>query len=197
MLDPRCKPGWCAPSTMVHTMKRLQGDPSSLRNGSRRRTYDAAFKRHLVECEHSVQVAPISSARPCTVYRQACGEAAAGYGDGARQRGRGHAGASATPGLTAQAASVGTRRGDGNRFAARTRAAHGGGRPGGPARGDRNTVAAMNPLPLGTRVWLAAAVTDMRRGMDTLAAQVQTALEHNPSRTISSCLRRHSRPALR
>jgi transposase len=34
---------------MVHTMKRLQGDSSSLRNGSRRRTYDAAFKRHLVE----------------------------------------------------------------------------------------------------------------------------------------------------
>jgi len=34
---------------MVHTMKRLQGDPSSLRNGSRRRTYDAAFKRDLVE----------------------------------------------------------------------------------------------------------------------------------------------------
>jgi transposase len=34
---------------MVHTMKRLQGDPPSLRSGSRRRTYDAAFKRHLVE----------------------------------------------------------------------------------------------------------------------------------------------------
>ena len=34
---------------MVHTMKRLQGGPSSLRNGSKRRTYDAAFKRHLVE----------------------------------------------------------------------------------------------------------------------------------------------------
>jgi transposase len=34
---------------MVHTMKRLQGDPSSLRNRSRRRSYDAAFKRHLVE----------------------------------------------------------------------------------------------------------------------------------------------------
>jgi transposase len=38
----------------------------------------------------------------------------------------------------------------------------------------------MNPLPLGTRVWLAAGVTDMRRGMDSLAAQVQTTLEHNP-----------------
>jgi transposase len=29
-------------------------------------------------------------------------------------------------------------------------------------------------------VWLAAGVTDMRRGMDSLAAQVQTTLEHNP-----------------
>ena len=38
----------------------------------------------------------------------------------------------------------------------------------------------MNPLPLGTRVWLAAGVTDMRRGMDSLAAQVQTTLEQNP-----------------
>jgi transposase len=38
----------------------------------------------------------------------------------------------------------------------------------------------MNPLPTGTRVWLAAGVTDMRRGMDSLAAQVQTTLEQNP-----------------
>jgi transposase len=38
----------------------------------------------------------------------------------------------------------------------------------------------MNPLPSGTRVWLATGVTDMRRGMDSLAAQVQTTLEHNP-----------------
>jgi transposase len=37
----------------------------------------------------------------------------------------------------------------------------------------------MNPLPAGTHVWLAAGVTDMRRGMDSLAAQVQTTLEHN------------------
>ena len=37
----------------------------------------------------------------------------------------------------------------------------------------------MNPLPLGTRVWLAAGVTDMRRGMDSLAAQVQTTLEQS------------------
>ena len=38
----------------------------------------------------------------------------------------------------------------------------------------------MNPLPLGTRVWLAAGVSDMRRGMDSLAAQVQTILEQSP-----------------
>src|SRR4051812_2868694 len=38
----------------------------------------------------------------------------------------------------------------------------------------------MNPLPLGTRVWIAAGVTDMRRGMDSLAAQVQTTLQQSP-----------------
>lgn len=38
----------------------------------------------------------------------------------------------------------------------------------------------MNPLPLGTRVWLAAGVTDMRRGMDSLAAQVQSTLQQSP-----------------
>jgi transposase len=35
-------------------------------------------------------------------------------------------------------------------------------------------------LPLGTQVWLAAGVTDMRKGMDGLAALVQTALAVNP-----------------
>ena len=38
----------------------------------------------------------------------------------------------------------------------------------------------MIALPVGTRVWLAAGVTDMRKGMDGLAALVQTALEENP-----------------
>jgi transposase len=32
----------------------------------------------------------------------------------------------------------------------------------------------------GTRVWIAAGVTDMRRGMDGLAAQVQVTLQQNP-----------------
>ena len=35
-------------------------------------------------------------------------------------------------------------------------------------------------LPLGTRVWIAVGVTDMRRGMDSLAALVQTALGEQP-----------------
>jgi transposase len=35
-------------------------------------------------------------------------------------------------------------------------------------------------LALGTRVWLAAGVTDMRKGMDGLAALVQTTLAENP-----------------
>ena len=37
----------------------------------------------------------------------------------------------------------------------------------------------INP-PSGTRVWLAAGVTDMRRGMDGLAALVESALTENP-----------------
>jgi len=35
-------------------------------------------------------------------------------------------------------------------------------------------------LPAGTRVWLAAGVTDMRKGMDGLAALVQTTLATDP-----------------
>jgi transposase len=35
-------------------------------------------------------------------------------------------------------------------------------------------------LPAGTRVWLAAGVTDMRKGMDGLAALAQTVLAQNP-----------------
>ena len=35
-------------------------------------------------------------------------------------------------------------------------------------------------LPLGTRVWIGAGVTDMRKGMDGLASSVQTALGERP-----------------
>ena len=35
-------------------------------------------------------------------------------------------------------------------------------------------------LPLGTRVWIGAGVTDMRKGMDGLASLVQTALGERP-----------------
>jgi transposase len=35
-------------------------------------------------------------------------------------------------------------------------------------------------LPLGTRVWIAAGVTDLRKGMDGLAALVQTKLAERP-----------------
>jgi transposase len=40
----------------------------------------------------------------------------------------------------------------------------------------------MNGLPAGTRVWLAAGVTDMRKGFDSLAAQAQTVLGQIRSR---------------
>lgn len=35
-------------------------------------------------------------------------------------------------------------------------------------------------LPAGTRIWLVAGATDMRRGFDGLSAQVQTVLLKNP-----------------
>ena len=38
----------------------------------------------------------------------------------------------------------------------------------------------MNGLPAGTRVWLAAGATDMRKGFDSLAAQAQTVLGQDP-----------------
>jgi transposase len=39
---------------------------------------------------------------------------------------------------------------------------------------------AMIALPIGVRVWLAAGHTDMRRGMNGLARQVQETLHHSP-----------------
>lgn len=38
----------------------------------------------------------------------------------------------------------------------------------------------MIPVPSGVRVWLATGVTDMRRGMNTLALQVQEGLGRDP-----------------
>ena len=38
----------------------------------------------------------------------------------------------------------------------------------------------MIPVPSGVRVWLATGVTDMRRGMNTLALQVQQELGRDP-----------------
>lgn len=38
----------------------------------------------------------------------------------------------------------------------------------------------MIALPTGTRIWVAAGVTDMRKGFDGLAAQVQAALAESP-----------------
>lgn len=35
-------------------------------------------------------------------------------------------------------------------------------------------------LPAGTRIWLAAGITDMRAGMNGLAAKVDSALRENP-----------------
>jgi transposase len=47
----------------------------------------------------------------------------------------------------------------------------------------------MIALPAGTRVWIAAGVTDLRKGMDGLAALVQTALAENPFSGHVFCFR--------
>ena len=39
----------------------------------------------------------------------------------------------------------------------------------------------MIPVPSNTRVWLAAGVTDMRRGFNTLAAQAEQVLAEDPA----------------
>ncbi len=44
-------------------------------------------------------------------------------------------------------------------------------------------------LPAGTRVWLAAGVTDMRKGFDSLAAQVQSILGQDPFSGHVFCFR--------
>jgi transposase len=44
----------------------------------------------------------------------------------------------------------------------------------------------MIALPTGTRIWLAAGVTDMRRGMDGPASLAQVALEQDRSRATCS-----------
>jgi transposase len=41
-------------------------------------------------------------------------------------------------------------------------------------------IAAMISLPTATRIWIAAGVTDLRRGFDGLGAVVQTVLQENP-----------------
>jgi transposase len=38
----------------------------------------------------------------------------------------------------------------------------------------------MTPIPAGVKVWIAAGHTDMRRGMNGLALQVQEGLKRNP-----------------
>jgi len=47
----------------------------------------------------------------------------------------------------------------------------------------------MNSLPAGTRVWLAAGATDMRKGFDSLAAQAQSVLGQDPFSGHVFCFR--------
>jgi hypothetical protein len=47
----------------------------------------------------------------------------------------------------------------------------------------------MIPIPSGVRVWLATGATDMRRGMNGLALQVQQALQRDPHMGDIYCFR--------
>lgn len=47
----------------------------------------------------------------------------------------------------------------------------------------------MMGLPTSTRIWLAAGVTDMRNGFDSLAAQVQSVLGQDPFSGHVFCFR--------
>ena len=54
----------------------------------------------------------------------------------------------------------------------------------------------MIPVPAGTRVWLAAGVTDMRKGYDGLSALAEKVLEEDPFSTRPSlCVPRPARQA--
>ena len=180
-------------------MKRVQDDRSLARKASKRRSYEAAFKRHLVE----LSLAPGSSVAKIALDHRLNANILFKW---RRQHLRELARSAPEPaagllpvtvmeperaavGASVQVTNASSRR---NRSAlaaggvieidlplGRVRLTRGCG-SGGLARGHRRAVAAMNPLPSGTRVWLAAGITDMRRGMDSLAAQVQTTLEHNP-----------------
>jgi transposase len=45
----------------------------------------------------------------------------------------------------------------------------------------------MISLPSGTHIWIAAGVTDLRRGFTGLSAVAQTVLEKEPTRGMFSC----------
>ena len=47
----------------------------------------------------------------------------------------------------------------------------------------------MIELRTGTKIWIAAGVTDMRRGFDGLSAQVQTVLDQQPFPSHGSAFR--------
>ena len=59
---------------------------------------------------------------------------------------------------------------------------------GSPVRSASNT-SDLLPVPAGVRLWIAGGVTDMRRGMNTLALQVQQALGRDPHAGEIFCFR--------
>ena len=68
---------------------------------------------------------------------------------------------------------------DGDQARQRDSSSSGEHRRGGAAYSDR-VFGRMIGLPAGTRIWIAAGVTDLRRGFTGLSGMVQTALKENP-----------------
>ena len=50
----------------------------------------------------------------------------------------------------------------------------------GSSAGSAGVLTGMIGLPAGTRIWVAAGVTDLRRGFTGLSGMVQTTLQENP-----------------
>ena len=93
--------------------------------------------------------------------------APAGYGEGERP---------AATVLMHVASAIGD---DGNQTPERDASGRGNRRRSGAACSDR-VFGRMIGLPAGTRIWIAAGVTDLRRGFTGLSGMVQTALKENP-----------------
>ena len=161
----------------------------------RRRRWSEAQKRQIVAATHEPGVSVAMVARRYNVNATRCSSggggfthpsprpgwpAGAGCGRGGARRRGGRCGAGSAIRRRGGGGSTG-KRADGDRAGGRSPCdRRSGGRPVCAGPRDRGAGAAMIPVPSGVRVWLATGVTDMRRGMNTLALQVERDLGRDP-----------------